>query len=81
MQEPGSHATPAQWGPGPGFRDKRTGSSGVGVAAAAAAAAGREQVGAAGGGVSAPPRGPPLFLTQHRAWPGHAGAWEVGGGK
>lgn len=74
VEEPGSRATPAQWGPGPGFRDKRTGSSG-------AAAAGRERVGAAGGGVSAPPRGPPLFLTQHRPWPGHAGAREVGGGK
>lgn len=28
-----------------------------------------------------PPRGLPLFLQQRRAWPGHAGAREVGGGK
>lgn len=28
-----------------------------------------------------PPRGTSLFLQQHQAWPGHAGAREVGGGK
>lgn len=28
-----------------------------------------------------PPRGTSLFLQQHRAWPVHAGAREVGGGK
>lgn len=31
--------------------------------------------------VAPPPRGLPLFPQQHRAWPGHAGAREVGGGK